>query len=601
MNEKYEEQENTNERLVDPATVRQDIGIYKFPIGKEKNSPLVELTNYVEIILTEKQKNLLYEGIDDYEKIHEQKAKEFVKKLNGVMVNTNFSSPKYFRELYWERMNEILRAKDNYIDPKKKEYFESKELEKAGTKLRNFLGDKQLEELYKLALEEEMNSKEYRNALFNRSIDEIDGPTGDKKLLVFLGGVSASGKTSALKALVDEILTSQNLKGQGTNYCTSLDGALAREGSQMRSITAACVEKKGYSGTIDLQKASDILDGVKNILEKVAFAENNLNIAIPETYSKIYSVNFMMKYLKMLHTPDRIMAFGRVEAKKDAVAFMGTNRAYKDTPEKEQDYSKKCIDPNVKSDKEHKRYNSAGYIWGDLGSKIAQNIFNMKVQEENPEIPLLSLVLNSDLSVKTEWGKKVLVSDRIYADWVDIHQEKYNKWRECARICKENGQIEPAKGEDVLSLEEYKIKRGWQPPLIDTPENKSNIKAVTEFLLNVTKLYLKKEIINMKTQLINPFVDKETKDELKEKLEIYQKINASIKSESPIYKVIKNSIDFFNPNTDMRSAISKAFDIGAQSETFLDFKNNYKSAVRPAACADLSEEEDEHHSFNMNS
>ncbi|WP_115705254.1 hypothetical protein [Legionella sainthelensi] len=604
MNEKYEDQENTNERLVDPATAKQDIGTYKFKMGNEENSPYVELTNYVEIILTEKQKNLLYEGIDDYEKIHEQKAKEFAKKMNGFGVNTNFSSPKYFRELYWEHMNEILRAKDNYIDPKKKEYFESKELEKAGTKLRHFLGDKQLEELYKLALEEEMNSKEYRNTLFNRSINEIDGPIGNEKLLVFLGGASGSGKTSALKALVNEVLENQNLKGQETNYCTSLDGALAREVSQMRSITAACVEKKGYSGTIDLQKASDILDGVKNTLEKVAFAENNLNIAIPETYSKIYSVHFMMKYLKMLHTPDRIMVFGRVEAKKDAVAFMGTNRAYKDKPEAEQDYSKKCIDPNVKSDKEHKRYNSAGFIWGDLGSKIAQHIFNMyqmKVQESNPEKPLLSLVLNSDLSVKTEWGKKVLVSERVYNEWVEMHQEKYNKWRECARVCKENDQLEPAKGEDVLSLEEYKIKRGWQLPLIDTPENKSNIKAVTEFLLNVTKLYLKKEIINMKTQLINPFVDKETKDELKEKLEIYQKINASIKSESPIYKVIKNSIDFFNPNTDMRSAISKAFDIGAQSETFLDFKNNYKSAVRPAACADLSEEEDEHHSFNMNS
>lgn len=608
MNEKYEEQENTNERLVDPATVKQDIGTYKFKIGKEKDSPLVELTNYVEIILTKDQKKFLYEGIDDYEKIHEQKAKEFAKKMNGFGVNTNFSSPKYFRELYWERMNEILRAKDNYIDPKKKEYFESKELEKAGTKLRNFLGDKQLEELYKLALEEEMNSKEYRNTLFNRSINKIDGPAGDKKLLVFLGGASGSGKTTALKALVEEVLQSQNLKGQGTNYCTSLDGALAREVSQMRSITAACVEKKGYSGTIDLQKASDILDGVKNTLEKVAFAENNLNIAIPETYSKIYSINFMMKYLKMLHTPDRIMVFGRVEVKKDAVAFMGTDRAYKDKPEAERDYSKQCIDPNVKSDKEHKRYNSAGFIWGDLGSKIAQYLFNVyemkkqnENQEENQKKAPLCYVLKNDLSLQAEDGKKLVVSDRVYDDWVENHQEKYNKWKECVQICKVNQLDIPEKGEGIFSLEDFKKIEGIKPLKLGDSKNNLQIKSIGEFLLNVTKLYLKKEIINMKTQLINPFVDKETKDELKEKLESYQKINASIKSESPIYKVIKNSMDFFNPNIDMRSAISKAFDIGAQSETFLDFKNNYKSSVRPAACAELSEEQDEHHSFNMNS
>ncbi|AUH72328.1 hypothetical protein CAB17_09810 [Legionella sainthelensi] len=610
MKEKFVEQEKTNERLVDPATAKQDIGTYKFKMGKEENSPYVALTNYVEIILTEKQKNLLYEGIDDYEKIHEQKVKEFAKKMNGFGVNTNFSSPKYFRELYWEHMNEILRAKDNYIDPKKKEYFDSNEREKAGTKLRNFLGDKQLEELYKLALEEEMNSKEYRNALFNRSINEIDGPTGDKKLLVLLGGASGSGKSSALKVLVNEVLENQNLKGQETNFCTSLDGALAREVSQMRSITAACVEKKGYSGTIDLQKASDILDGVKNTLEKVAFAENNLNIAIPETFSKIYSINFMMKYLNMLHTPDRIMVFGRVEAKKDAVAFMGTDRAYKDKAEKEKDYSNQCIDPNAKSEKEHKRYNSAGFIWGDLGSKIAQHIFNMyqmKVQEKNPEKSLLSFVLNNDLSLKTEKGKKILVSDRIYDEWVEKHQEKYNKWKECAQFYKASTGESLAKGDDILSLEDYKKECGWQPPLIDASENKSNIKVVTEFLLNVTKLYLKKEIASMNAQLgaqlFNPFADKEKRNELREKLEHYQKIHESIKSESKssVYKVIKNSLEFLNPNTDLRGVISKMYDQASQTENFLDFKNNYKSAVRPGACVELSEEQDTHHSFNMNS
>lgn len=607
MKEKFVEQEKTNERFVDPGKAKQDIGTYKFK--KDKNSDPVALTNYVDIILNEKQKNLLYEGIDDYKKTHRQKAEEFAKKINGHGVNTNFSSPKYFRELYWEHMNEILRAKDNYIDPKKQEYFESNEREKAGTKLRHFLGDKQLEELYKLALEEEMNSQEYRDALFNRSINEIDGPKGDKRLLVFLGGASGSGKTTALTKLVNEVLETKNLKDDAEDkeihYCTSLDGALAREVSQMRSITAACVEKKGYSGTIDLQKASDILDGVKNTLEKVAFAGNNLNIAIPETFSKIFSVNFMMKYLKMLNTPNRIMVFGRVEAKKDAVAFMGADRAYKDKSEPEYNNSNQCIDPNVKSEKEHKRYNSAGFIWGDLGSKIAQYIFNVyqkKNQEENQRNAPLSYVLDNDLSLKTENGKKLIVSDRVYDDWVEKHQENYNKWKERVQVCKANKWEIPAKGQDILSLEEFRNEQGKLLPVVGESKINSHTKAIGEFLLNVTKLYLKKEIININAQLLNPFVGKEKRNELQEKLALYQDTRQSIKIEtkSSVYNLIKNSFEFLTPDTDLRGVISKMYDQVAQTENFLDFKNNYKLAVSPGACVELSEAQDEH-SFNMNS
>ncbi|KTD65181.1 hypothetical protein Lsan_0856 [Legionella santicrucis] len=633
------EQEKTNERFVDPGTAKKDIGTYKFKM--DENSDLVELTNYVDI-LTEKQKNLLYGGIDEYARTHRQRAEEFAKKINGYGVNTNFDSPKYFRELYWDHINVAFRAEDNYIDPKKKKYFESNELEKAGTKLRHFLGDKQLEELYKLALEEEMNSREYRNALFNRSINEIDGPKGDKKLLVFLGGASGSGKTSALKKLVNEVLEKQDLKdnaeGQEKHYCTSLDGALAREVSQMRSITATCVEKKGYSGTIDLQKSSDILDGVKNKLEKVAFAEDNLNIAIPETYSKIFSIPFMIKYLTMLNTPNRIMVFGRVEAKKDAVAFMGTDRAYKNKSEPEYNNSNKCIDPNVKSDKEHKRYGSAGFIWGDLGSKIAQYIFNeyqKKNQEENQQenqeenqqenqeenqqenqeenqqenqegnqmenqknAPL-SYVLNNDLSLKKEKGKKLIVSDRVYKEWVEQHQENYNKWKECVQVCKANDWEIPAKGKDIFSLEDFRNERGKLLPEVGDSKNNSNVKAIGEFLLNVTKLYLKKEIINIKAQLINPFVDKEKRNELKEKLEQYQKIRESIKTESKssVYKLITNRLEFLNLNTDLSEVVSKMLDITAQRDNFANYKNNFKSAVTGV---DFSEEQDDRISLNMN-
>ncbi|KTC83025.1 hypothetical protein [Legionella cincinnatiensis] len=570
------------ERRVDPGQVKGDIGTYKFK--KDENSPYYELENYVDKLLTEKQKNLLHEGINEYEQTHRQKAEEFFKKIDGYGANISFDNPKYFRELYWDQINKAFQAQDNYIDPKKKKYFESNKLEKAGTKLRHFLGDKQLEELYKLALEEEMNSREYRNALFNRSINEIDGPKGDKKLLAFLGGVSGSGKTSALKMLVDEVLENQGLKdnseGQEKHYCTILDGALAREVSQMRSITATCVEKKGYSGTVDLQKASNILDGAKNKLEKVAFAEDNLNIAIPETYSNIFSINFMEKYLTMLTTPNRIMVFGRVEAKKDAVAFMGANRAYKDKSEPEYNSSDKCIDPNVKSDKEHKRYNAAGFIWGDLGSKIAQYIFT--VYQDDP----LSYVLNNDLSLKTENGKKLIVSDRIYDKWV-AHQER-------AQVCTEN-KIE---GPKPVSLEEYRNANGRLSPIVDDSKNDSHVKVIGNFLLNVTKLYLQKEIINMKTQQLNPFLSEEKRKELKEKLEHYQEISQSIKTESSICKLVKNSLEFLNPNTDLRETISKMHDLTAQSEKFLDFKNNFKAAVRPGACVDPCEEQDERFSFN---
>lgn len=93
------------------------------------------------------------------------------------------------------------------------------------------------------------------------------------------------------------------------------------------------------------------------------------------------------------------------------------------------------------------------------------------------------------------------------------------------------------------------------------------------------------------------------KKRIKRKLEHYQKIHESIKSESKssVYKVIKNSLEFLNPNTDLRGVISKMYDQASQTENFLDFKNNYKSAVRPGACVELSEEQDTHHSFNMNS
>ena len=224
---------------------------------------------------------------------------------------------------------------------KKTNYKGSEELrqsnpKKATIKAADLFGAKDLQ-LYKLALQEEMESQHYREAVFNESTKFIAGSKWEKPPVIIIAGPSSCGKTTATNAMIQEI--SQRPKDEhdkSGNLITSVDNGISREVSQIRKLAIRVANMKGYSGIADLHKQSEALDPIKKIVRSAALADNKFGLAIPETYS--YWINRFgdeRKFLtEMIGSDKRRLIFSRVVGANDdtfqsVVYEMGTNRAWK--------------------------------------------------------------------------------------------------------------------------------------------------------------------------------------------------------------------------------------------------------------------------------
>lgn len=254
--------------------------------------------------------------------------------------------------------------------------------------------------LYKNAIAEEGKSRAFRDAVFLKSTQHYDGPKWDKKLILWVGGPSASGKTYAASEAVKAMATKmphatneENEKINTGNDVVSVDGGIEREVSQMRQLVLQVALSKGYKGISDLH-ANTKFD-TKERVKAAALAQEDLSLVIPETFAEsaislkrfdkegAYKKNEMREYHEM---PNVVQAFSEVKAAPGkeksfqvAVSHMGSSRAWFDEQKVFEEVDIKINNREIGC--ESKVYDWKGFYPGKYASEEACN--NLK--EMNPE------------------------------------------------------------------------------------------------------------------------------------------------------------------------------------------------------------------------
>lgn len=473
--------------------------------------------NYADNLLNENGKKELYKGIDEYKKQHAQKVANFIIKHphpEQFDLKNDNSDPKFFRKQLANLCQKIQLDPNGSISEEQKKHIPSNP-SKATTTMEDLLGKEGIA-LAKLALEEEMNSKEYMDEVFNESIHEYDGPKWKTPISAFVGGPSSSGKTTAATSTFNEVSKSvsnasdkKSASNEEKNYQADIDGALSR-GRFVQSLLKRTAEGKGYCGISDLHNKSKILGQVKVRLYNAAFATQDLSTCIPETFSDITRPKKLLWFIDTLAKPGRLPAFGRVSCDSEAVKKMGEGRAYTSNPNPTAGVPP--LEMNKGTDYESKKYDSKGYLAGNIGSQIAESIYQ---SIRGPE----SLLLNNDLVLKKENPKDsnewvdaksneegaILVSQRVYDEWAKNPPENRNP------------------------LNEYIKAKGRLPPEIQKPVTNPAIELIANVMLKLATHLNNRRIDNINSQIKNSN-STEIKQELETKRQAYLDTQTAIKT-----------------------------------------------------------------------
>ena len=238
--------------------------------------------------------------------------------------------------------------------------------------LEELLGTKGLK-LYKKALKEEAESKAFREAVAIRSSRKLKGPKWQKRLILWVGGPSASGKSFATSNILNKLIDFAPLGKKGDNsgnYVLTIDGGVEREVSQMRKLALQIALAKGYKGIVDLHEHSRDLS-VKNDLLKAGMDSPELSLTIPETFTT-GNAQSIMKRAALDDNTVQVFAQikhqkGHFDRFKNAVRRMGGMRAWYTKKDKIGKFSE--IDLNAKPVCESKIYEGK-YFWaGKLATK----------------------------------------------------------------------------------------------------------------------------------------------------------------------------------------------------------------------------------------
>ncbi|WP_454785751.1 hypothetical protein [Legionella sp. WA2024007413] len=429
-----------------PEQLRAQIGDYR-PISKNSNVEQKEPDNvdqkaidshFVSERLSKGGAGNLYKGVVEYNLQYEDKVQKYAAKHGNStdLIDKTFNDRTFFRT----KLIELVAKKNASPEGNYHGDLALRETnpEKATISMERFLG-KEGAELYKLALEEEMNSHAYMNAVFRASTTHFKGEKWIQRPVVIVSGPSGSGKSFAAKAAVEkatELLPKQEGDTSG-NDVVSVDGGVIREVSQMRKLVIQAANNKGYTGISDLHSKSSILEDVKDRMREAVFAPTEsdekvplLGVVIPETFSSNLNPAKGPKLLKDIEKlPDTKPIFCRVDGEdsslfRKVVAYMGSRRAWKTSNFPEGDMSR-SLNLNNTDIPESKAYGKKGFTFGQWGSKFAEKWFKNHSRDN------LRMVITNDLVLKKEdppgshnWidakpddKGAVLVSQRVFDTW----------------------------------------------------------------------------------------------------------------------------------------------------------------------------------------
>ncbi|KTD74506.1 hypothetical protein [Legionella tucsonensis] len=331
----------------------------------------------------------LYKGINDYDDKHLKKVRDYTSAYKEESHFFDSIDPQFFRKKFIEYI-QTHPFPEYEGDPETR----ATHPEEATTDMLKFLGKQGLE-LFHLALEEEVNSKEFRDAVVIKSTSHLDGPKWQERPVVIVAGPSASGKSYAAKAAMNKAnqFLGADFHDMSGNDVIAADGGIVREVSQMRKLVIQLANKQGYTGISDLySKSNKLMDGIKNRVREAAFLTPGVGVVIPETFTSWIVSNKGKDMLgKIEHLSDTKHIFTRVEGHersnfKKVVAFMGSRRAWKT-----KDFIEQELDLNREGLSESKAYNSNAFFLGELGSKHAEAWFKKNSKDK------LNMIITNDL------------------------------------------------------------------------------------------------------------------------------------------------------------------------------------------------------------
>jgi hypothetical protein len=364
-----------------------------------------------------------------------------------------------------------IRANPNYTSYNGTEEDRANHPEKATISTEKFLTKEGLV-LYQLALEEEMNSQEYRDAVFCASTSYFPGEKWVERPVVTVSGPSGCGKSYAAQEAVRTASGELKTNPDDTtgNYVVAVDGGVGREVSQMRKLLIQTANDKGFSGVKDLDKQSSVLGKVKGHVQRAAFAnpQSTLGVVIPDTFSQWPAKSSDRSRIhKVDNMPNTKQIFCRVDGEdpstfQNVVGFMGSRRAWKtDGFTSESGAREKLIDMNnTQGLKESKAYHGGWkFLAGVNGSRSAQAYFVSHSKTDN-----LTMQITNDLIL-------------IKADKDENHAIKPNEWSVAAPgeegeklISRRTFDAWKASAEPRLDLDAF-IKENPQKPLISMQRN----------------------------------------------------------------------------------------------------------------------------------
>ncbi|MDI9819236.1 MULTISPECIES: hypothetical protein [unclassified Legionella] len=312
-------------------------------------------------------------------------------------------------------------------------------------KLAEFLGEDGLAK-YQAAAEEENGSKAFREAVFFRASKRFNGNKWAKKLVLWVGGPSSSGKTYGAKGVIEKLDSEILEKTQevGGNTVVSVDGSFERETSQMRQMVLQFALAAGYKGIKDLHKHSKALEA-KQYVRNAALKEKDLHLVIPDTFVELL-IPELVKDSRVIKDEFRdyekkkyFQVFSEVKAEKGylerfrtSVKNMGFSRAWR---------YKKFGEGNIETDIrmnnrdlgcESKIYQPKYFGYGLKGTKLFKKFYKSFSREK-----LTLSVINDLIYLKKEQGGWIECSDKDNlegkeqgSDFLRMTARAYNYWKE---------------------------------------------------------------------------------------------------------------------------------------------------------------------------
>lgn len=343
---------------------------------------------------------------------------------------------------------------------------------------------KEGEKLYREAIREEYNSKEFRSAVCLASSSKVGDTKADKAEVIVIIGPSASGKSSALDMVTKELFKSENEGAPKQNKLMVIDGGIEREQSQMAHLLLSFVGKQGYQGVEGLHEHG-IMSKVPSIKKRIEDAiktnqAKDINVVIPLTFaaegagrtdymsrSLMWMRGGMKRYVDLAANTQRGICLVEVTGKdpksfQNAVAVMGNKRAW---------VGMQSTAPEIslagKSSCESKKYNSQFFSNGVAGSKAAATAFQ-ELTAKDKDLSKNHFIIQNELvaykpkeggweevtdvsDAKNHSNSAVLTSPEVRALWdsLDTYSSKdkeslerfrnENKFQEFADYCRRNG------------------------------------------------------------------------------------------------------------------------------------------------------------------